>query len=1041
MPEFAPIPQAPVSALSLLQPWASLLVWGKTAKAIETRSFSVRHRGPLVIHASKGRDDLDDFLDVADDPELYTDFDRHVVAVIQELFPDAKPPYADLFPTGVVLGIGTLVDCKRTEAIRDGLSERERAFGGYGDNRWGWYFENMRMFEMPVPARGSLGIWTWTPPKVAPSGPKMPLPKSAELKQKTLFSGEDSVSGINLALMTLPNDSPLANASWEEKKQALNLNDDGSPKVSPMGEYPRLAEAFGVPTVVIASTNPVKIRAVQAAVEKMFDMSPFEFVGVSVPSGVSNQPMSSDETRQGAENRARAALAAKPEAQLAFGIEGGIEDDEYGMASFAWVAVTNGVSMHVAKSATFYLPEEVALLVRQGKELGEADDIVFRKENSKQVNGAIGLLTNNTITREELYTPAVIMALIPLKNEPLTWEASAKQYTPPDFYVPVPEAYPHISAYDLSTLTKLLNDVYAQAYQERVGRNVEWVGGLQEEVYAYVDRMLHAQRTEIDLLKSLLNANPHHFRVLDMAILPHPVDCLFDAPVRIGAISGVDAHVRRVSPEGRLSDDVEIVALADLKPYTQIGKARFDTVFFAGQTISVNRSLLRDPRVQEHLPAKPIAAIKEYRVLANAGLKEAKLAIEYAIEEMAVESLSAPAAAQTPFPTGTTALHIDEPVIILADSKVDHRLVYFLEDHSRDAEWVQLRDLRSNNAAYELEEALEVMMREIETKRFSLNDANRVIGELEQKVNALKTDVRVQSATIATKNDQVMRLDADLREANARLEQIKPIDPAAAPGDTLGQYYRVVGQHLSTISKTTEDMVRVDDVPSADVAAWRSKINNALYVIERLLPHMQQINTLSAADYIDLREELSKTRDTLSKMILERNEAQLAAVNAMLQLPAAEPAQEAGMIKSNRFYDPSDEDIEGLRNEGWRVVYEVCDLSAKRHFMRFEKVVPYPQPDLDEDETETAAAAPLPVTPEPPMRGEIVFAEPVPAPVVVVGQTPIADALSEYGIDAVKAAMNEMAKQNGLLAGTQALEQSGITAGKQFMDSLIQTRW
>jgi non-canonical (house-cleaning) NTP pyrophosphatase len=52
-------------------------------------------------------------------------------------------------------------------------------------------------------------------------------------------------------------------------------------------------------------------------------------------------------------------------------------------------------------------------------ELGEADDLVFGQINSKQQNGAIGILTNDLIDRESLYRPAVIMALIPFLNPTL----------------------------------------------------------------------------------------------------------------------------------------------------------------------------------------------------------------------------------------------------------------------------------------------------------------------------------------------------------------------------------------------------------------------------------------------------------------------------------------------------------------------------------------------------------------------------------------------------------------------------------------------
>jgi non-canonical (house-cleaning) NTP pyrophosphatase len=52
-------------------------------------------------------------------------------------------------------------------------------------------------------------------------------------------------------------------------------------------------------------------------------------------------------------------------------------------------------------------------------ELGEADDRVFGCNNSKQQNGAIGLLTGDAVDRAGLYVPAVIFALIPFKNPEL----------------------------------------------------------------------------------------------------------------------------------------------------------------------------------------------------------------------------------------------------------------------------------------------------------------------------------------------------------------------------------------------------------------------------------------------------------------------------------------------------------------------------------------------------------------------------------------------------------------------------------------------
>jgi non-canonical (house-cleaning) NTP pyrophosphatase len=71
------------------------------------------------------------------------------------------------------------------------------------------------------------------------------------------------------------------------------------------------------------------------------------------------------------------------------------------------------------KTGTFILPEKVAELIRQGEELGIADDKVFGATNSKQKNGAIGILTGDVLTRAGFYSDALIMALIPFKNPDL----------------------------------------------------------------------------------------------------------------------------------------------------------------------------------------------------------------------------------------------------------------------------------------------------------------------------------------------------------------------------------------------------------------------------------------------------------------------------------------------------------------------------------------------------------------------------------------------------------------------------------------------
>lgn len=168
--------------------------------------------------------------------------------------------------------------------------------------------------------------------------------------------------------------------------------------------------------VIIASQNSVKINAVKTGFTKMFPLDNFTFQGVSVSSNVKDQPMNNKETIAGSINRAKNAKKQFQDADYWVGIEGGIEKNHGEMEAFAWVVIESQTKQGKARTGTFYLPQKVITLINNGKELGEADDIVFGNKNSKQKNGAVGILTGNIIVRTRFYSDAVILALIPFKN-------------------------------------------------------------------------------------------------------------------------------------------------------------------------------------------------------------------------------------------------------------------------------------------------------------------------------------------------------------------------------------------------------------------------------------------------------------------------------------------------------------------------------------------------------------------------------------------------------------------------------------------------
>ncbi|EJF9956430.1 inosine/xanthosine triphosphatase [Vibrio parahaemolyticus] len=164
--------------------------------------------------------------------------------------------------------------------------------------------------------------------------------------------------------------------------------------------------------VVIASLNPAKINAVKSAFQSAFPQQAFEFVGISVPSEVADQPMTNEETHRGAVNRVKNAKVEMPTADFYVGLEAGIE----GNVTFAWMVIESDTHRGESRSASLMLPPEVLAQLADTNELGDVMDKVYGTENIKQKGGAISLLTQNQLTRSSVYHQALILALIPFTN-------------------------------------------------------------------------------------------------------------------------------------------------------------------------------------------------------------------------------------------------------------------------------------------------------------------------------------------------------------------------------------------------------------------------------------------------------------------------------------------------------------------------------------------------------------------------------------------------------------------------------------------------
>ena len=162
--------------------------------------------------------------------------------------------------------------------------------------------------------------------------------------------------------------------------------------------------------VAVASQNPVKIQAAHLAFTKFFPKEKLEVVGYSVDSGVSAQPMGDEETLLGALNRVEKVFNQYPLYDYWVSIEGGCDDTQDDMYAYAWAVIKDKKILGKGKTGAFAIPYQIAKLIRQGKELGDATDIVFKQSNTKQHEGAVGILTNNLINRTAYYEHALILA-------------------------------------------------------------------------------------------------------------------------------------------------------------------------------------------------------------------------------------------------------------------------------------------------------------------------------------------------------------------------------------------------------------------------------------------------------------------------------------------------------------------------------------------------------------------------------------------------------------------------------------------------------
>lgn len=166
--------------------------------------------------------------------------------------------------------------------------------------------------------------------------------------------------------------------------------------------------------VAVGSANGVKVAAVLEEFLRILPL-PTDVRGFPVPSGVPEQPRGG-ETLDGARNRAKAALAAWPEADYAVGIEAGLvryPAHEGHLEAQACVVLDRLGGESHGWGPAFHYPEFVTERALRGEMVSDVLGPIANDPALGSTTGAIGYLTEGRLDRTALSRLAVLMAFVP----------------------------------------------------------------------------------------------------------------------------------------------------------------------------------------------------------------------------------------------------------------------------------------------------------------------------------------------------------------------------------------------------------------------------------------------------------------------------------------------------------------------------------------------------------------------------------------------------------------------------------------------------
>lgn len=124
-----------IKALTVQQPYAHYIIHGDKfgdRKDVENRTWSTKHRGPLLIHAGVGQDHIR----------------RGNIAVSVRL------------DFGAIIGIVEVTECFGLVNYLDAPPAQVTLDRRWVEGPWCWCLAKPRPLAVPVPCRGKFGLWT-----------------------------------------------------------------------------------------------------------------------------------------------------------------------------------------------------------------------------------------------------------------------------------------------------------------------------------------------------------------------------------------------------------------------------------------------------------------------------------------------------------------------------------------------------------------------------------------------------------------------------------------------------------------------------------------------------------------------------------------------------------------------------------------------------------------------------------------------------------------------------------------------------------------